>query len=273
MVGDSDAVPTDALDDIAYLARSANRVSLLDALTSESYTRRDLDEHTGIARTTIGRILNEFEERGWVERTTEGKYTATPRGEHVTAEFGPLVEAMQAIRNLDDTIVWLPTDELSIGLQHFQDATVRPTQRNSPNALATYLLDLMRDASTFYTLTYLAPTLELLHCMRERVVSGQLTAENVFTADLIEYLHTQSEQRQGWQDCIEAGAGVYSFEGRIPCNVFIVDGTVLIANNQPDPGHPCEFIESPNETVRRWARELVETYRNDAERVSAEGFS
>jgi ribosomal protein S19E (S16A) len=47
-----------------------------------------LTDVTDASRPTLGRILHEFEERGWTERTDDG-YVTTAAGEHVVAEFTP----------------------------------------------------------------------------------------------------------------------------------------------------------------------------------------
>src|SRR6056297_1738375 len=118
-------VPDEVLEDIAYLVRSKHRVQILDLLTGASFSRGEIKERTEIARTTIDRIINEFEERGWAKRTTDGGYRATPTGEQVVSEFEPFVTSMDAIRNLGDLAAWLPTDDVPIELRHFRDATVR----------------------------------------------------------------------------------------------------------------------------------------------------
>lgn len=63
------------------------------------------------------------------------------------------------------------------------------------------------------------------------------------------------------------------YEGEIPCHLFIVDETVLIGNNQPEVVQPCEFVETDDETGLSWARENIESYRSDANRLGPEAFA
>ena len=58
--------PEPALEEIEFLARSHNRVRVLDALTDGPLGRYELEDATGVARATLGRILDDFAERGWV---------------------------------------------------------------------------------------------------------------------------------------------------------------------------------------------------------------
>ena len=94
MPDERDTIPAEALKEVAYLSRSANRVEILQTLTRESHTRRDLTELTGASRTTLDRIVNELEDRGWARRTDDGDYTATPAGDHLMAQLLPFVESV-----------------------------------------------------------------------------------------------------------------------------------------------------------------------------------
>lgn len=272
-MSDPGAVPTDALEHIAYLSRSENRVRILESLAAEPHTRRELQELTDTSRTTLGRILTELEERGWAERTTDGDYAVTPRGAHVTREFGPLVEAMGVICEFGETVAWLPTDELDISLRHFHDATVRRPEPNAPTEAGKHLADALDGASTFYALTFIAPPLAVGTAIRDAALDGDLTAEHVFAGSLVDYIRDNPEGPPPWRDYLEAGARIYRYDGYLPCNLFVVDGTVLILKNLPEVGEVGTTIESHNETVRSWALELIETYRDDAERVDAEAFA
>lgn len=261
-----------ALEEIAYLARSANRVRILEALAEEPHPRRALEEATGTSRTTLGRILNELEERGWAHRAADGDYVATPAGRHVANEFGPLVEAMAAIRGLDEAVAVLPTDALSIGLENFRDATVRRPDPNVPMAINRYLAGLLREASSFHTLTFFAPAVVVGEVMYEGVTAGRLTATHVLAGGLVGHLQEDSEGPPPWGEYVAAGARVYRYDGHIPCNLFVVDETVLVQNSQAGLDRPETFVESRNETVRTWAVGLVETYRGESEGVDAESF-
>lgn len=272
MLQETEDLSENALEDIAYLARSKNRVEILATLVTGPQTPRSVEEATGVSRSTLERILSELEERGWAERTTDGTYAATAAGEFAVREFEPLVGTMQALRTLGETAAWLPDDGISIGLQHFRDATVRRSDPNSPDAEATRVLELIQNAAYFDALSYIAPTLSQLQSLRDGVVERGMTVRNVLTDGLVTYLQDRDEQTSCWQEYIEGGARVYRYEGRIPCNVFIVDETVLVMNNDPEAGRPCEFIEIRDDTVRAWAENLIETYCGDAERLDSTAF-
>lgn len=267
-----DSISSDALEDIAYLAKSANRLRLLDTLASGSYSRRELDERTGIARTTIGRIVNEFEERGWVVRTPDGKYTTTPVGEQVVAEFTPLVESMGAIRKLGNLVSWLQMGEQSISLRHLRNATVRRPEHDDPMEIIDFFVNLIRDASEFYTLNHLAPAVAFTEIMRDRLVADQLTATCVLTGELVDYIHERPDRRERWRECIAAGADVYRYDGEVPCNLLILGEKGFIAKSQAEYGEQYTMIESGHSAVRSWALGVIEKHKADSKRLDSGAF-
>ncbi|MEF8841341.1 MAG: MarR family transcriptional regulator [Haloarculaceae archaeon] len=274
MAGDTRPLPEAALEDVAYLSRSANRVRILEALADRPHTRRQLMDVTGVSRTTLGRILNELVERGWAERNADGRYAATRTGEHVAAAFTPLVDAMATVRSLGDAAAWLPESVHDVGLDAFRDATVHRPDPNAPMSFAHELVDRLGDAETFRTLTYLAPpahsVAEVLH---ERAREDGFATEFVLAGGLAEYLVEDPERRERWRESVESGAVVYHYDGYISCNLFVIDGTVLVVNTSPEDGSPGAFIESDHPRVLEWADELIATYRGGAERLDARTFA
>lgn len=271
-MGAHDELPGQALEDIAYLARSESRVRILDTLTRGPHTRNTLEERTDIARTTIDRIVNEFEERGWALRDENGGYVATPAGERIVSEFTPFVETMEAIRILGDLVAWLPIDEVPIDLRHFTEVTFHRPDHADPTSTVSYLTDLLRDASDFYCLVGVAPPLAFEKCMRDRAVSGELSTEHVISRAELDYLLDHPDRWPRWREYIEGGANLYLYSGTVPCNLFVFDDTVVIAHSQGDIGEPLVGIESTNEAVRRWAVDVIEKYQEDAERMGTTVF-
>lgn len=263
----------DALEDIAYLARSGSRLRVLAALATESYTRAELEEKTGVARTTVGRIINEFEERGWVRRTTDGEYEVTPLGKYVVSEFRPFVESIDAIRNLGNLVAWLPTDEVPISLDNFTDAVVRRPDPANPMSTVADFNTRLDGVSEFQCLVGIAPPILFEQRMRDAVVNRDLDTKHVITDEELNYLLDHPERWTRWREYLDAGANVYQYDGRVPCNLFVFDDTVIISNSQSDYGEPHVSIESVNDAVLSWAHEVIEKYKNEAERLNSAVFT
>lgn len=270
----STAFSAAALEDVAYLSRSANRVAILDALSAGSFSRGELADRTGVSRTTLDRIVNELEERGWAERTTDGTYRATAQATHLMRRFRPFIASVEALHELDEAIAWLPIEELSIGLEHFSDAVVRRPRADDPVEAVEFMADLLEDASEFRVLSHFVPPQQIAEPMHERVTSRQLRMDGVITDELVAYLGTRADRTERWRALLDAGADIFRVGGPIPCNLWIFDETVLIKKSGPGPidesyGVP---IVSENPAVRSWADDLIDRWMETGSRIDADTF-
>lgn len=268
-------VPANALEDIAYLSRSINRVRILDVLTDRPASRQELVESIGTSRATIDRVVNEFENRGWAERTVDGTYIATAWGIHLQEQFNPFLESVAALHRLGGAVEWLPVEELTIGLHHFADAEVVGQEQDDPVETIDMMVEMVEAATDFRAFTHLVPPVPLAEATLDGVESGRLTAEGVLTADSIAFLSDHPDRRECWAAIIDAGGPLYRYDGDIPCNVWVIDETVLIKKSGPEPfadayGVP---IVSQNREVRAWANQLIDTYRDRADRLSPAYFT
>lgn len=259
----------DALDDVSYLARSENRVRILNVLSKQSYHRRDLVDEIDVSSATAGRILTEFQSRGWVKRTQDG-YVATPTGQQVTTEFESIINCMEAINHLGDAVEWIPSDELDIGLHEFSDVTVRRPERNDPAEITDFFTDLLKKVTSIHVLTHLVPIEAKETTMVDGLRTGRLTVVNhVITTELLDYLRDHPAHQARWVDLISAGATVYSYDGPIPCNLFILGETVILGNSHSTSGNPYACLVSDSSTIRSWARDVIDRYQKKADPVDA----
>lgn len=269
MLGDATDHPDDVLEDMAYLSRSANRLQILEVITTDSHPPRKLAELTDTPRSTLRRILTELVERGWAERTTNGRYVATRAGENMSVETKRYIRAIDAIRTLGDAVSWLPEEELTIGLHHFSDAIVQRPEPNAVGAGDTRLIDLFRISDVFSCLVNTVPTVGLEQVMVESVVDGDLQTKHVITADELDVLRQDAERSARWKEYVEAGADLYCYDGSIPCILLIFDETVLLGNRRLES---IAFIETENEVVHSWGHDLIEVYRNRSTPLDVTAF-
>lgn len=271
-MGQFGGVSSDALDHVAFLSRSENRVLVLEALAVAPQTQRDLRDRTGVPRTTLSRTLGALEDRGWVTRGDDGRYELTTSGTLAVETFRPALDGMTALSGLGPLVEWLPTDELDIGLHHFREATVRRPSANQPAEAGLYLAALLEEADRFEALTFIAPPRPVGEVLWDRTRSGALTARAVFADSLVEYLRANPDGPVPWGAFVEAGGTVSRYDGRLPCNLFVVDDHVLFAQDRADVGDAGTVVECRDSTVRAWALELVERYREDAELLGPQAF-
>lgn len=270
MVEPDRGVSADAMSNIAYLARSQNRLEILETLTTGPHTPRDVEEQTGTSRSTLERITTELEERGWAERNNNGEYVLTGMGERVAEETSQYVGAMEAIDTLGEAVDWLPYDELTIDLRHFRDAAVRGPEPNDVAAADTRIIDLMRNGDVFACLSNTAGTVGLETEMMEQFGEDRLAVENVVTPEELDIYRRDSDRMARWESYLDAGANVYCYHGQIPCVLILIDETVFIGDRRLET---IGLIESSNDAVRSWAEGLLAKYRDDAERVEPTDLS
>jgi predicted transcriptional regulator len=264
--------PDELLEPIAYLARSQNRLRVLETLTEDipkpgldppGYEPRELRARTEASEATVNRILNEFRDRGWAERDTAGEYTATALGQGIAIGIAPIIDSMEAIHHLGEALSILPLNELSIDLGHFRDATVREPQGPQPVDFGEYLSDVLDGCSSYYFLTYALGPPNI-----EGVDFTELDQVMILAEHTIDYQGAATGRTPREQ--IETGDEVYSYHGHIPCNIMICDETVVFENGQVDGIRVGTAIESRNETVRNWAFDVFDRYRNAAEEITLE---
>lgn len=273
---ETEGFPSDALSDIAYLSRSDNRVRVLDTLTDGTYAARELRDLTGTSKATLSRILNEFEERSWARRAFDGGYEATPQGEHVMAQLRPFVASMTTIRNLGEEVGVLPVDELTmepdadltVGLHHFDGAVVERQSAVAQGAGREYLADTLRETSGFHVLTDMAPPRVVGTILQDRADSGDLSGDHVWGGDLYEHITTNPDQPPRWSDLMAAGHRLYRYDGHLPANIAVADESAMIWGGTDEMRR--RVIISQDDTVRSWARAVIDRYRERAEPVQAD---
>ena len=68
---------------------------------------------TGVTRTTLGRILDDFEERGWMLET-DREYETTQHRAHVSRVFTDLLDSFEPVPALNELIQWFPEEGFDI---------------------------------------------------------------------------------------------------------------------------------------------------------------
>lgn len=109
--------------------------------------------------------------------------------------------------------------------------------------------------------------------MLDGVVERGIRVEHVISESEYAYLRSDPERMARWREYIQAGANVYRYDGTVPCNFLIIDGTVYIGKSQSDYGDPYTVIESDDDIVRSWAHDVIERHRTESEQLDTEVFA
>ncbi|QIB75261.1 DUF1724 domain-containing protein [Halogeometricum borinquense] len=256
-----------ALEEIEFLALSANRVEVLDALRKASLTRHELEAETDASQPTLGRILRDFTDRGWIEHDGN-RYVATATGRLVAAAFTDLLETMETELKLRDVVEWLPTEEMDFDLRRLADATITVPTRTKPGAPVQRVLELLRESTHVQIFSH-AFNEQSLDVVREQTVSGSQTFEGVFSPDALDAIAHDSTLRQRLEDLLDADAAeIRLHDEPIPLAVTITDDVVHLLLRDED-GLLRAALDTDDDAVLSWARDMHEQYWQAASPLDA----
>lgn len=253
-----------ALDDVAFLANSENRVAVLRLLVEGPLSHDEIRERIGASRVTTARILREFEDRGWITRSGQ-ECTMTPTGEWVSAEFTRLVDEMEAERRLREPLQWMPSDLVTFDVQHLRDAELIVLDESDATAIIRRILEIRRSSDRIRGVTrVVAPV--FIENDWESTVHGDTHLEQVITPDVLDAIRdhpTSAKQLREMLDETDVHVSVYE---DIPISVGIYDGAVGI-DLTDEEGVVKAGLVTENQTVREWAVDLFESCRDEARPV------
>ena len=259
-----------SLEDIEFISRSESRVAVLDTLTEEPRTRDELKTATEASRTTLSRMLADFEDRGWIERP-DRQYELTPEGAVIASEVMRLLENMETAKQLDGTLRWLPTDEFDFDLRRLRDAEVFTLHWNDPASMRQ-LAERLEDASCVRSIDN-SVSREFVDILRDLVIERGISYEGILAPATVEIVRDHPELRTQFAEIAGAnGASVYlSDSDASPAMVVLVDDQAAVCNHDTE-GPRMEAILSDDEAIHAWVESYFESVRADAEPLDAEAF-
>ena len=255
------------LDTIEYLARSNHRVEVLTALRVAPRTRAEIRKLTDASRVTVGRIVADLEERGWIVRHGT-EYEATPNGRFVAREFTRLMDNLEAFGSLPPVVEWFPGDEPSFDLCLLDDATVVTADEGDLIAPIRHGLDLIERADNLRAVGN-GISHEFAEAIRDAVEGGQ-TNTMIGPPGMVDAVRDDPELRADMRAILESGRGTllqYEDGKDLPV-VQIGDGTVAFCS-----GDHRSMVETDDEAVYEWAESYFESLRSRATPVPAEAFA
>jgi predicted transcriptional regulator len=256
------------LDDIAYLARSNNRVNVLEELVGNDQTRRDLRDTTGISQPTLGRILDGFQERSWVTKNGRG-YELTPFGQLLADELGSLMDTVEAIQQLRNLAPRLPLDEMDFDLRLLAEATITTPSPTDASAHFRREGELLAETGRLQFLCNQAQP-ETVERFRDWVIEGGGQLEAIISGDAIDAANADPAMGAHLHDLLGSDrVTIYRYEGPVSIMLGLLDETASIVPLD-ESGVPCAFIESENEAVRAWVSDTLDSHRAQAELIAAD---
>ena len=261
------------LDDVEFLARSAHRVQVLRTLATGARTRPDLHEETGVSQPTLGRVLDSFEDRNWVERGGR-EYALTAFGELVVEAFEDLLDTVDTVQRLGDVVGRLPTDEMDFDVREFADATVTTPETGDAFTHVRRITEVFWGGDDVQLLgATVAPGSREEHDRRWReFLEGEKRYDSVISVATMEQSMEDPQMLSRFRRALESGrVTVHLYDGPISLMLVVADDTALLAPLDDD-GIPTAAIETENEIVRAWVEDRIDEHRDRATEVTADDF-
>jgi predicted transcriptional regulator len=256
---------TDPLEEIEFLARSPNRIRVLETLSNEPHTRQELQESVGASQPTLARILNDFDDRNWIEREG-GTYETTHLGSFVASGFRSLLSVMETESQLRDVVDLLPMARFDFGLERLADARITTPTQADPGRPLNRAIELAAEAETHRIVSYVLNH-EMLETVDQATTDGRQSFEGAVTADTIDVLRSEYDSWRRLRSLAGSEAASLRLTDReVPFAVGIADGTVYLFLRDED-GLLRALLESADPAVRSWAVDTVEQYRAAGEEL------
>lgn len=259
------------LDEVEFLARSAYRVEILNALAERVHTRQDLHEETGISQPTLGRILGSFQDHGWVEKAGQ-EYALTPFGELLAEEFSGLLDTVETMQRFRDIAPFLPLDELRFDLREFGDAAITVPRTEDALAHIRRGEDVIVDADD---MRLFSPTADptLFRDLYDRLQDREQFHEAIIGASALDTVLENPDLAALIRSALQSDEmTVYRYEGPFETPIGIADGRAFIMPFD-DHGVPCAFIEADNDAIRSWVVERLDECREQSSQLTVESLS
>lgn len=261
---------SEPLDDLAFLTRSPNRVAVIRTLAAGPHSRRELVEETDGSRVTVGRILHDFEARGWVD-SVDTSYQLTTRGRLVAQGVETLFDRLAALDRLDPVLPWFAVDRLDVPVESFVDADVTVPTGVEPNRHHQRIGTLGAAAATVRMYSQ-GVTSEALGIHLDAVHEGQqLTI--LLTDEVLDAARENARLRADLAALAETDATVGRVTDSLPVPfVGLFDGRCVIGIGD-DRNRPVGIVESDDDAVVAWAAQTLDDLAAAAAEVGPDAFT
>lgn len=257
-------------DNIAFLANSEARLTVLQTLDTAPRTHREVAAATDISPGRVNSILDELDARHWIV-AVDGTYRLTDLGTRVVEGFGTMLETLAVERELRPVMPYFPTAEVTFEVRRLRGAEVVRSTASEPERPLHRLANVVRASSHLQLVSDHVPPV-LLAGVWQAIVQGKGTLEAVVSADVVDTKVAEPELAAKFQDLLKAAETTVSVSDDVSLSVVIVDDTVGIVLTD-ETRTPRAVIFCTDERVRQWAGDTIQTYRDDAEPLDSDAFT
>ncbi len=260
-----------SLEPVEFLARSPSRVRVLDRLRDHPLTRGELREVTDASRTTLSRMLADFEERGWIERA-DHRYHVTPEGAYLANEITGLIENVEAVQMLGGALQWLPVDDFEFDLRRLRDAEIVTLSWNDPaslRAIAEELTGATRVRSVATTMSR-----DVVDIVRDITVDGEAAYDGVLTSRALAIAEDHPDIQRKLRDILDSEQGaIYRHEGSIDLSMVLRFDSEAMVCSHGWGGPELQAVRSDDDAFLEWVNSYIDNLKADSEPLTPDSFA
>lgn len=253
----------DVLADIECLARSHNRLAILDQLRHSSLSIAELTRDLDIPRTSLRRNLTELENKYWIRTSpTDDVYRITLPGQIFVQQFRELLSVAQLANNLGSFLDQLPT-HIPIEAEHLRNCRITCSQRYNPRAPKNRLLDIL-DTPSF--LRGVTPVICPMHIQKfANRAENSHEFEVITNRDAIKALQTRHPSLL--DTLVNTDAGSLFFGSELPLyEIYLVNDIIAIATYDENRRiHSVLEVTNRTDDIVNWAEEKYNSHIRTAE--------
>lgn len=251
-----------ALSELEFLARSENRVRVLQLLAAEEHTRDALGDATNVSQATLSRILKDFQTRSWVRQTDTG-YVATATGSVLADGLTDVLRTIETEQKLRAVVPYLPAAAFEFDLTALADATITVPTQTKPTAPLKRVLDHIRTSETLRAVSHTFNERSLA-VVTDQVKAGAQTFEGVFAEETITTLAADPES---WTRLTELAASdnaqLWVREADVPV-AAVLNPDVVTFLLRGENGLIQAAVETDSQSVRNWVANTIDRYQATA---------
>lgn len=264
----------DPFGEISFLTRSENRVTVLETLAEAAHTERELVEATGISDVTVGRVLDDFEERGWI-RETDGGYRTTKEGDLLAGDYRRLADSMNVAARIGPVREYLPVEEMDFDFRHLADARISDPETFAPLRAVDRWKRLIRDSDRVVGVAPVtSATTVVAEPFHEEVVENGMAFEVVVSTEYYETAGARPELRRLLREQLRAGMEMFlADEADEPLPFVATFDDLAAISGYDEAGTLRVGIETHADPVHEWIHDTYRTYRDGGRRLTVEDFA
>ena len=252
------------LDDVEFLVSSAHRVGVLEVLADSPCDRNGLREATGASSPTVGRILSDFEDRHWIERSGR-TYRLTGLGEFVADRLEGFLDAMTVEQRLRDVAPWLPYELDGFSVDLLSDAVVSYPGPGYPYEPLDRNAKLLAETGRIRGFGMVLLKASVLDAFFDRVFEG-LEVELIYPPRVIEAMWTWNPETVADSLSLDNHA-VYVHEA-LPhsewCGICLSDERLSICCYDAGTGALRSLVDTDDPRAYAWGESVVDRYLAEA---------